>query len=331
MMVEPDRSPIAAGTGEAIARLKCNHDLSDADCNRCLDDTTELIPKCCDKMAGGRVITPSCSFIYEISKFYKSSIEGPVESPTPLPDPKGICITIRDATDNFSDANKLGQGGFVAIYKGMLSDGEQIVVKRLAMNSKQGDLEFKNEVIYVAKLQHRNLVRLLDSCLERKERIIVYEFLPNSSIDHFIFDFGMARLFEMDQTQSDTNRVVGTLFYFERCLHIGLLYVQESVSDRPTMGYVVVMLNSENVTLSAPSKPGFFMHNSVIREASSSSSSSSSLSPQKYYSGSTKSDQVKNVVVPMSRNDVTITELCPQQYSRVDDVEFFKMFVLNSS
>ncbi|KAI9198060.1 hypothetical protein LWI28_009324 [Acer negundo] len=69
--------------------VQCNPDLSKADCNCCLDDTTNLIPECCDKMAGGRVITPSCSFRYETSKFYESSIEGPAVSPTPLPNPKG--------------------------------------------------------------------------------------------------------------------------------------------------------------------------------------------------------------------------------------------------
>ncbi|KAL1165635.1 hypothetical protein V6Z11_A06G141100 [Gossypium hirsutum] len=65
--------------------------------------------------------------------------------------------TIRTATNNFSDENKLGQGGFGSVYKGRLSFGQDIAVKRLSRESKQGDLEFKNEVLLVAKLQHRNL------------------------------------------------------------------------------------------------------------------------------------------------------------------------------
>ncbi|KAK2644349.1 hypothetical protein Ddye_019544, partial [Dipteronia dyeriana] len=95
--------------------------------------------------------------------------------------------TIRAATENFSEAKKLGQGGFGPVYKGTLPNGQQVAIKRLSLNSKQGEVEFKNEVTLLAKLQHRNLVRLLGFCLERKERILVYEFLPNSSLDHFIF------------------------------------------------------------------------------------------------------------------------------------------------
>ncbi|KAK1557761.1 hypothetical protein Q3G72_031392 [Acer saccharum] len=96
--------------------------------------------------------------------------------------------TIKAATNDFPDDNKLGQGGFGAVYKGRLPNGQDIAVKRLSTNSGQGDLEFKNEVLLVAKLQHRNLVRLLGFCLEGRERLLIYEFVPNSSLDNFIFD-----------------------------------------------------------------------------------------------------------------------------------------------
>ncbi|KAG6695126.1 hypothetical protein I3842_09G080600 [Carya illinoinensis] len=338
--------------------------------------------------------------------------------------------TISLATDNFSEANKLGQGGFGAVYKGKLSDGQVIAVKRLSKNSGQGDLEFKNEVLLVAKLQHRNLVRLLGFCLERKERLLVYEFVENTSLDHFLFDptkrghldwerrykiiggiargilylhedsrlriihrdlkasnilldaymnpkisdFGMARLFVLDETQGNTSRIVGTYGYMApeyamhgqfsmksdaysfgvlvleilsgqknisfrigenvehllsyawrnwrenaalnivdptmkpsstsevmRCIHIGLLCVQENVADRPTMASVVVMLNSYSTTLPVPSQPAFFMHTNME-------------SGWKHSVGTTdkSEERSKGSSIQASQNEVSITELYPR-------------------
>ncbi|CAA3016576.1 receptor kinase At4g00960 [Olea europaea subsp. europaea] len=336
--------------------------------------------------------------------------------------------TIRAATNSFSDANKLGQGGFGIVYKvltidtylsNILIDGEDtrlifISVKRLSMNSGQGDLEFKNEVLLMTRLQHRNLVRLLGFSLEGRERLLVYEFVENASLDCFIFDpikrqyldwdtrykiiggvakgilylhedsrlriihrdlkasnvlldsemnpkisdFGMARLFVQDETQGNTSRIVGTYGYMApeyamhghfssksdvfsfgvlvleiisgqktnnfqygenvedllscvwknwregtiadiidpelrtsrslreimRCIHIGLLCVQEDAADRPTMAAIVLMLTSFSITLPIPSQPAFFVssrfdpeisllqeHNSIPSEAMESS------------------------------------------------------------
>ncbi|XP_062186384.1 cysteine-rich receptor-like protein kinase 19 [Phragmites australis] len=93
------------------------------------------------------------------------------------------------ATNGFSTENKLGQGGFGAVYKGRLPDGLEIAVKRLGPCSLQGLLEFKNEIQLIAKLQHRNLVKLLGCCIEGEhEKILVYEYMPNKSLDLIIFD-----------------------------------------------------------------------------------------------------------------------------------------------
>ncbi|KAB5534151.1 hypothetical protein DKX38_017237 [Salix brachista] len=285
--------------------------------------------------------------------------------------------TIQDATKDFSEKNRLGQGGFGVVYKGVLPNGQEIAVKRLSKDSGQGDLEFKNEVLLVAKLQRRNLVKLLGFCLEGIERLLIYEFVPNSSLDHFIFDptkhvqlnwerrykiirgiargllylledsrlriihrdlkasnilldeemnpkisdFGMARLFVVDQTQGSTKYALqghfsvkldvfsfgvlvleivtgkknsfhngdhiehllshawrnwregtaqaiidhvlssGSSTEMMRCIHIGLLCVQENIADRPTMDSVVLMLSSSSLTLQRPSQPAFFMSN----------------------------------------------------------------------
>ncbi|XP_023002931.1 cysteine-rich receptor-like protein kinase 29 isoform X1 [Cucurbita maxima] len=335
--------------------------------------------------------------------------------------------TIKEATDDFSDENKLGQGGFGAVYRGKLPNGQHIAVKRLANNSQQGDVEFKNEVLLVVKLQHRNLVRLLGFCLQGIERLLIYEFVPNGSLDHFIFDlgkrallnwerrykiingiargllylhedsrlriihrdlkasnilldiemnpkiadFGMARLFDVDETQGNTSRVVGTYGYMApeyvihgqfsvksdvfsfgilvleilsgqkgncfrngeniedlssfawknwrtgtttniidstlsvgsriemiRCIHIGLLCVQENVANRPTMASVVTMLSSSSLTLPIPSRPAFFMH-SITGE------SNTMLKPD----GGTHSEARS---LQNSNNDASISELLPR-------------------
>ncbi|XP_024988592.1 LOW QUALITY PROTEIN: putative receptor-like protein kinase At4g00960 [Cynara cardunculus var. scolymus] len=349
---------------------------------------------------------------------------------------------VRAATNDFSEDNKLGRGGFGTVYKGMLGDGQQIAVKRLAWDSGQGDLEFKNEVLLVAKLQHRNLVRLLNGfSLQGRERILIYEYLPNISLDHFLFDrtkcalldwenrykiikgiakgllylhedsrlriihrdlkasnvlldaqmnakiadFGMARLFKPEETQGDTKRIVGTYGYMApeyamhgqfsvksdvfsfgvlvlemvtgqknqcfregeniedllsfawkcwrkgttsnmidptlktgsgslrdiiRCIHIGLLCVQENVIDRPTMASVVLMLNSFSLTLSMPSEPAFFMRSSIdpempLLQEYTSSTGSSGLEKNKMSKSRSRSSQY-------SVNDVSITEIVPR-------------------
>ncbi|XP_023756315.1 cysteine-rich receptor-like protein kinase 10 isoform X1 [Lactuca sativa] len=96
--------------------------------------------------------------------------------------------TMHAATSNFSVSNKLGEGGFGPVYWGELSDGKKIAVKRLSENSSQGMQEFKTEVKLIIKLQHKNLVRLLGCCMKGKERLLVYEYMSNSSLDKYLFD-----------------------------------------------------------------------------------------------------------------------------------------------
>ncbi|KAJ0693190.1 putative protein kinase RLK-Pelle-DLSV family [Helianthus annuus] len=110
------------------------------------------------------------------------------------------------ATENFSLANKLGQGGFGPVYKGTFPEGAEMAVKRLSSQSKQGLKEFKNEVLLIAKLQHRNLIRLLGYSMKNHEMILLYEYMPNKSLDHFIFVKGR-------DTNDHPTRVVGTYGY----------------------------------------------------------------------------------------------------------------------
>ncbi|KAL6529537.1 hypothetical protein OROGR_015160 [Orobanche gracilis] len=96
--------------------------------------------------------------------------------------------TVTTATNSFSSSNKLGEGGFGPVYKGTLEDGKEIAVKRLSETSLQGFDEFKNEVICIAKLQHRNLVKLLGCCIRGDEKMLIYEYMPNKSLDLILFD-----------------------------------------------------------------------------------------------------------------------------------------------
>uniref|UniRef100_A0ACD5X1N3 Uncharacterized protein n=1 Tax=Avena sativa TaxID=4498 RepID=A0ACD5X1N3_AVESA len=299
--------------------------------------------------------------------------------------------TLRHATDNFAEENKLGHGGFGAVYKGVLPHGQEIAVKRLDKASGQGLKELRNELMSVAKLRHNNLTMLLGVCMEGQEKLLVYEYLPNRSLDTLLFapeiekrlllpwetryriiygtargllylhedsqikiihrdlkagnilldtdmnpkisDFGLARLFNSEKTSTITSQVVGTLGYmapeyvvlghlsvkldvysfgvlileivtgrkntemFEsgveesttllsfvwdhwqketpletmdpsldrkntetevlKCIHLGLLCLQENPADRPTMLDVLVMLHGDASSFSEPSKPAF--------------------------------------------------------------------------
>ncbi|WCJ20309.1 cysteine-rich RLK (RECEPTOR-like protein kinase) 10 [Euphorbia peplus] len=135
------------------------------------------------------VVACSC-FIYKIASKGKNRSAFQVKSLQGRRNESGFIDleSIYAATNHFSELNLLGQGGFGPVYKGKLSDEKEVAVKRLSSLSEQGTEEFTNEVVLIMKLQHKNLVRLLGFCVDAEEKILVYEFMPNSSLDVILFD-----------------------------------------------------------------------------------------------------------------------------------------------
>ncbi|PQM42344.1 uncharacterized protein Pyn_20688 [Prunus yedoensis var. nudiflora] len=136
--------------------------------------------------------------------------------------------TVSRATDNFSNNNKLGEGGFGPVYKGILIEGQDIAVKRLSKCSGQGIKEFMNEVILIAKLQHRNLVKLLGCCIEGDEKMLIYEYMPNKSLDYFIF-----------VATCLLSTVVDGLFSIKSDVYSFGVMVLEIVSGKKNRGFII--------------------------------------------------------------------------------------------
>ncbi|EFH68011.1 leucine-rich repeat family protein [Arabidopsis lyrata subsp. lyrata] len=101
---------------------------------------------------------------------------------------------IKRATNNFDPENKIGEGGFGPVYKGVLADGMTIAVKQLSSKSKQGNREFVTEIGMISALQHPNLVKLYGCCIEGKELLLVYEYLENNSLARALFGTEKQRL-----------------------------------------------------------------------------------------------------------------------------------------
>ncbi|KAK8647574.1 hypothetical protein V6N13_121307 [Hibiscus sabdariffa] len=198
--------------------------------------------------------------------------------------------TLEKATGSFDEANKLGQGGFGAVYKGALPDGREIAVKRLFFNNKHRATDFYNEVNIISSVEHKNLVRLLGCSCSGPESLLVYEFLPNKSLDSFIFDpsreiitgkqnngsrdteysdsiiavawnhfqSGTAEeIYDPNLISNDNDQGSNVKNQIDRVLHIGLLCTQEVRSLRPSMSKVLQMLTKKEEDLPAPTPPPF--------------------------------------------------------------------------
>ncbi|KAI4323616.1 hypothetical protein L6164_023209 [Bauhinia variegata] len=274
--------------------VQCTRYLGDEKCAQCLEDLLERVHECCAQKLGWQFLFLGCMMKYEDYMFYTAN--GQTTPSPPMPDsttanqggtnksktlvmsitsasvavallscsiyyylrrtrgkeetipiifpvnaqsensyedlPAVPFITIQESTNNFSEACKLGEGGFGVVYKGNLPDGRQIAVKRLSKTSSQE--HGQSLLVYTWKLLcGGKSLELMDSTLE------------SSYI---------------------TDEVT-------RCIHIGLLCVQEDAADRPTMSGVVVMLGSDTMTLPLPNRPAFSVGRMALREESRSKNS----------------------------------------------------------
>ncbi|XP_020202808.1 G-type lectin S-receptor-like serine/threonine-protein kinase CES101 isoform X2 [Cajanus cajan] len=132
--------------------------------------------------------------------------------------------TIDAATNNFSVANKLGEGGFGPVYKGTLSDQQEVAIKRLSKNSGQGLIEFTNEAKLMAKLQHINLVKLLGFCIQREERILVYEYMSNNSLDFYLFDSARKNLLDCRKRLNIIGGIAQGLLYLHKYSRLKVIH-----------------------------------------------------------------------------------------------------------
>ncbi|KAJ3670289.1 hypothetical protein LUZ60_010613 [Juncus effusus] len=126
--------------------------------------------------------------------------------------------TLREATSDFSELNKLGEGQFGPVYKGVLENGEEIAVKRLSRSSNQGIEQLRNEVNFLARLRHINLVKLLGFCIQKEEMLLCYEYLPHGSLDQILFG---------NESNTYSQLEWGERYKIIEAISYGLLYLHE--------------------------------------------------------------------------------------------------------
>ncbi|XP_075474153.1 proline-rich receptor-like protein kinase PERK15 [Primulina tabacum] len=133
------------------------------------------------------------------SELSSAGFSGPNQSPLPPPHPavalgfNQSSFTYNDlsaATGGFSQANLLGQGGFGFVHKGFLPNGKEVAVKSLKSNSSQGEREFQAEVDIISRVHHRHLVSLVGYCIAGSQRMLVYEYVPNGTLEFHLHGSG---------------------------------------------------------------------------------------------------------------------------------------------
>ncbi|KAL1190770.1 Cysteine-rich receptor-like protein kinase 11 [Cardamine amara subsp. amara] len=230
------------------ALMQCAPDISSSDCGSCLRQSAIAYQSCCGQKQGGVVMRPSCFLRWDLYTYSKAFNNLTVDSPPlviVLPPPAGDRAnttdnadsdvstihplqyefkTIEAATNKFSTSNKLGEGGFGEVYMGKFSNGTEVAVKRLSKVSGQDTRNFRNEAVLVSKIQHRNLVRLLGFCLQGEEKFVIYEFVPNKSLDYFLFDPAKQGELDWNRRYKIIEGITQGILHLHQDSHLTIIY-----------------------------------------------------------------------------------------------------------
>ncbi|GAB2260313.1 hypothetical protein Droror1_Dr00011168 [Drosera rotundifolia] len=132
--------------------------------------------------------------------------------------------SLSKATDKFNPDRKLGEGGFGPIYKGRLGDGREVAVKMLSRGSKQGKQEFTTEAKLLARVQHRNVVNLLGYCMHGDEKLLVYEYVVNESLDKLLFKPDKKVALDRNKRYDIISGVAKGLVYLHEDAHLRIIH-----------------------------------------------------------------------------------------------------------
>nr|GMD23280.1 cysteine-rich receptor-like protein kinase 2 [Ipomoea batatas] len=240
----------------AYVLADCWKTLNASACRACLQNAYASMLGCLP-WSEGRALYTGCFMRYSDTNFLNPIPSNDSSSRGPNDAEKLVKIlhdsslnfkysTLEKATGCFDEANKLGQGGFGTVYKGVLPDGREIAVKRLFFNNKHRAADFYNEVNIISSVEHKNLVRLLGCSCSGPESLLAWMHFQQGTV-HELFDPNlMLHNYHNINVKNEVLRVV----------HIGLLCTQEAPSLRPSMSKALQMLVKRE-ELPAPTNPPF--------------------------------------------------------------------------
>ncbi|KAF8007158.1 hypothetical protein BT93_K1226 [Corymbia citriodora subsp. variegata] len=191
------------------------------------------LPRGCQGVGAGLGALVLCLFLWRLYKYVKKRKEiklkdkyfkrnGGLLLKSELSSPEGNVK--KKATDNFNDDRILGQGGQGTVYKGMLTNGQIVVIKKSKVIDEGKVEQFINEVLILSQINHRNVVKLLGCCLETEVPLLVYEFIPNGTLYQYLLDSNQEFHVSWDTRLRIATEIAGALFYLHSAASIPIYH-----------------------------------------------------------------------------------------------------------